>query len=735
MPRIALVLVLCAIGPWLRSQQISWTPGTAVEPLGTPNLAFDERRNRAVLVLADQTWEFDGTAWIRAAATHAPGNRLLPGLTYDRVGGVTWLFGGQLSGTAQNDLWTWDGAAWTPVAAPATPRPAARYEMAIAHDTARNRLVLYGGRTPTGFSSETWEFDGAVWSLAAPTISPTTRYGHELVYDQLRGVTVLFGGLDSSLATPLAETWEWDGTNWSQRNLPQNPSPRYAAGLAYDRAQARVLLHGGRFNTSSTGFATDTWAYDGATWTALPTGGTFPPTEVPVRLCFDTARGEAVTARSRVGGLRTWAFSGSTWRSVLSNPQPGAREYHACTYDPVRGVGVMFGGFVGSVGSGNHLNDTYEYRGGAWRQVATAASPPGQDFPTLAYDPVNAAVLMNTPSAVWLFDGNTWTRRQPAVLPPGRFGYAMATDLARSRVVLFGGTDFFTGVLGDTWEWDGTVWSLRQPATSPTPRLAAGMTYDSLRQRIMLYGGNTSPQGPATSDHWEWDGTTWSQRSPAAAPGNRIVPGLIFDARRGVVLMHGGSYWQFGFQFRRNDTWQWDGVAWTQLPVSSPPPARGHIPLFYDAGLARTVLFSGDLLNDEWLLGPVSTVAVASYGTGCPGTFGVPNLRGRGLPVPGNRWFGLQVSAMAPNAFTLLGLASNPLNAPIGGGCTLLIDAPTLFWGLADARGQLEFNLPLPNVPALLGGTLFAQTAGLDPGGAFGGVLAVSPGLRIDIDR
>jgi hypothetical protein len=30
---------------------------------------------------------------------------------------------------------------------------------------------------------------------------------------------------------------------------------------------------------------------------------------------------------------------------------------------------------------------------------------------------------------------------------------------------------------------------------------------------------------------------------------------------------------------------------------------------------------------------------------------------------------------------------------------------------------------------------LFAQIAGLDPGGAFGGVLAVSPGLRIDIDR
>jgi hypothetical protein len=730
MPRLAIVLVLSAFGP-LRSQQINWTPGTAVEPFGTPNLAFDERRNRAVLVLADQTWEFDGAAWIRAAAPHAPGNRTFPGLTYDRTGSVTWLFGGVLSGTAQNDLWTWNGAAWTAVAAPAAPRPAPRWETAIAHDTARNRLVVYGGRTPTGFTSETWEFDGAAWSLAAPTISPTTRYGHELVYDQLRGVTVLFGGLDASLATPLAETWEWNGTNWSLRNLPQSPSPRYAAGLAYDRAQARVLLHGGRNSTSVAGYVTDTWAYDGATWTALPTGGTSPPIEVPVRLCFDPARGEAVTVRSRAGGLQTWAYDGSTWRSVLSNPQPGARDLNTCTYDPVRGVGVMFGG---GTGTGISFNDTYDYRGGVWRRIPTAAWPPVQE--ALAYDPVNAAVLMWLGNAVWLFDGNAWTSRQPAVVPPWRSGYAMATDLARSRIVLFGGANFFGTISGETWEWDGTVWSLRQPATAPAPRIAAGMTYDSLRQRIVLYGGSTStPTDTAARDPWEWDGTTWLQRSPAAAPGDRMAPGLVFDAQRGVVLMHGGSYLQFGFRIPRNDTWQWNGVVWTMLPVSSPPPTRRHIPMFYDAGLARTVLFSGDLRNDEWLLGPVSTAAVASYGTGCPGTFGVPHLRGRGLPVPGNRWFGLQVSAMAPNAFTVAGLASSPLNAPIGGGCTLLIDAPTLLWGLADARGQLEFNLPLPNVPTLLGGTLFAQIAGLDPGGAFGGVLAVSPGLRIDIDR
>jgi hypothetical protein len=45
----------------------------------------------------------------------------------------------------------------------------------------------------------------------------------------------------------------------------------------------------------------------------------------------------------------------------------------------------------------------------------------------------------------------------------------MAYDLGRQRVVLFGGWNGTSNV-SDTWEWDGSNWTRRSPAASPSAR-------------------------------------------------------------------------------------------------------------------------------------------------------------------------------------------------------------------------------------------------------------------------
>ena len=45
-------------------------------------------------------------------------------------------------------------------------------------------------------------------------IGPSARSGHKMVYDSDRNVTVLFGGIANSIC--LNDTWEWDGTVWTQ---------------------------------------------------------------------------------------------------------------------------------------------------------------------------------------------------------------------------------------------------------------------------------------------------------------------------------------------------------------------------------------------------------------------------------------------------------------------------------------------------------------------------------------
>ena len=70
---------------------------------------------------------------------------------------------------------------------------------ALAYDNARGRVILFGGFTGPSFSlSDTWEWDGNVWTQRTPATSPPARGDHALAYDSARGRVVLFGGYRSS---------------------------------------------------------------------------------------------------------------------------------------------------------------------------------------------------------------------------------------------------------------------------------------------------------------------------------------------------------------------------------------------------------------------------------------------------------------------------------------------------------------------------------------------------------
>ncbi len=77
--------------------------------------------------------------------------------------------------------------------------------------------MYFGGQKGESFG-ETWEYNGESWHRATPLQSPSSRYGHSLVYDEQRKVIVLFGGSSHGVLTQsLNDTWEYDGMTWVQR--------------------------------------------------------------------------------------------------------------------------------------------------------------------------------------------------------------------------------------------------------------------------------------------------------------------------------------------------------------------------------------------------------------------------------------------------------------------------------------------------------------------------------------
>ncbi len=68
----------------------------------------------------------------------------------------------------------------------------------------------------------------------------------------------------------------------------------------------------------------------------------------------------------------------------------------------------------------------------------------------------------------------------------------MASTPATAQMVLFGGFTGSINYLGDTWTYDGTTWSQQSPATSPSARGGASMAYDPATGQMVLFGGVTT---------------------------------------------------------------------------------------------------------------------------------------------------------------------------------------------------------------------------------------------------
>ena len=82
----------------------------------------------------------------------------------------------------------------------------------------------------------------ALWTDHTPA-NPPARDAHAMAYDSARGRVVMFGGYDGGV---FGDTWEWDGNNWRRRTPLSSPAARSAPALAYDSARGRVVLFGGR---------------------------------------------------------------------------------------------------------------------------------------------------------------------------------------------------------------------------------------------------------------------------------------------------------------------------------------------------------------------------------------------------------------------------------------------------------------------------------------------------------
>ncbi len=334
---------------------------------------------------------------------------------------------------------------------------------------------------------------------------------------------------------------------WSQANgsangctttCPASPTPRAADPVVYDEATAQVMLFGGL----GAGFTSlnDTWSWNGTAWTQV-------------------------------------ADSGDAGCTTTCTAGPPPRAASSMAYDPASKQLILFGG---DPGSGPFLNDTWDWNGTAWTQVADSGdagctttctgSPSGRSGAAIAYDPAIGKLVLfgglGPSNDTWTWDGTSWTQVADSgdpgctntctASPPETISGSLAYDVPANQLILFGGGEYNSNA---TWNFDGTTWTQVADATdpgctdtctsSPDPRSGAGMEYDPAVQQLVLFGGLDSSTN--LNDTWTWDGTTWTQvddgtdagctASCTGSPAARSAIFLTYDETNRQTVLFGGQ--------------------------------------------------------------------------------------------------------------------------------------------------------------------------------------------------
>jgi hypothetical protein len=195
-------------------------------------------------------------AWTRIEPSGpSPAPRAGHSLVYDPDGDRMILFGGfdGVSAPAQrrNDVWAlslYGTPTWTEIT-PVGPGPSARSSHSAVYDTARHRMVIFGGTDPA-YRNDTWALSltgSPAWTMLTPSgTPPPVREEQSVIYDPRGDRLILFGGTDG--IDDFGDVWflQFGTDAWVRRPpTPASPLPRWGHGAIDDPVADRMILFGG----------------------------------------------------------------------------------------------------------------------------------------------------------------------------------------------------------------------------------------------------------------------------------------------------------------------------------------------------------------------------------------------------------------------------------------------------------------------------------------------------------
>jgi hypothetical protein len=150
------------------------------------------------------------------------------------------------------------------------------------------------------------------------------------------------------------------------------------------------------------------------------------------------------------------------------------------------------------------------------------------------------------------------------------------------------------------WQWRWLPYGLRGRQT----------VWDAARGRVVLFGAGIDVRDGPRNLTWEFDGAHWTPVATVTAPFPNSGYGLVYDAGRARTVLFSGA-----------ETWEYVNGAWNRVLVTG-PSLRTSPAFVYDAARQRCVLFGGLVgsigFTDTWEYNGVQWQQIATATTPSP---------------------------------------------------------------------------------------------------------------------
>lgn len=507
----------------------------------TPHL-FGHRQSRAVdfaaLERPDGRWVASraGLEWTEVLNSPPPPPLHEHELVFVPTHGYALGHGGRDGPSISGATYQWFDGRWSVVDVPIGQGPGKLAQHAMAYDSWRDEVVLFGGMdgefNPVG---DTWVWFNEKWR-SVEVVGPSRRTGHALAFDPMRGQAVLFGGRGDD-GTRMSDTWIWDGVGWSEtgHDCSSAPSPRSGHALAYDGAQNLVLLFGG-----------------------------------------DPGGGEDEDDQ--------WVWDGRCWVEQHPERRPGPRAHHAMATSVDDGEIWLIGGTTGRTAT------LWNWNGEEWDEagVVERAAERGHKLTAIDGGLLLTGDYFEQLESTWVLQGGQWRGRtySDSWFPPG-----LPSNEPRAMVSAGPGEAL---VLGPTsWRWDGALLSQSPSSDERLPNYRFSDAHYDAASGQTLFVGYREPDKAGSPHTLAYLDGEWSQASglpddfESRPSAGDFWDRLFFDPTVGGLVL---------VSIRESDgavkSWLWDG-GWKlsqRLVVPIPEILRSTRTVFADEVTGEVVV-------------------------------------------------------------------------------------------------------------------------------------------------